>query len=507
MSSRKSRSSQPDANGAITGKMTAPPSDGPTHVIASPLMPDPPAAAAEPERVVHRRLRLTVKLDGKDSESHVIDDRSSPLIVGRREESSIFIADSTVSKVHAMLRFDAGTGWQYWDLNSTNGTSVVLPDPITNQPRMIAVNGQLIPVGPGTTLKIGGHLELGFRAEPPPLPRPLRSTEASAAAKQLREEVARVAPHRDLVLLYGESGTGKTHTARILHENSGRRGKFVAVNCASLPQDRVQLEARFHGAAMGAYTGQVHAQQGLFAEAHGGTLFLDEIESMPEEAQGFLLDALDGARQFRPLGADKQTAVLDFRVVAATKLKIADTPLRKDLVNRLLNGVTIQIPNLAERKEDLPGLMDAFALRFAQERDASVRVGFDESAHAWAMMQDWRPGQFRKLEAVLRNAVRASDRGGSGPLVIQRSTLEAAAARYDAQASPDTAVHDTEEMPVEAIREEIRRREFKPTTRLDKEDIEAALKETGMKLGPAAKRLGIALNTLKKKMRELGMRR
>jgi len=215
--------------------------------------------------------------------------------------------------------------------------------------------------------------------------------------------VARVAPLRVSVLIEGETGTGKELVARAIHETSTRAASpYVTVNCVSLPEGL--LESELFGHVKGAFTGAHSDRKGLFAEAHGGTILLDEIGDMPLAVQAKLLRALESG-EVRAVGATQPRHV-DVRVLAATHRDLAkaveDGAFRRDLYYRL-NAVTIRLPALRERREDLPLLMDYFLRRHAQAAGRVVS-GFAASARSLMERYVW-PGNVRELSHVIERAV------------------------------------------------------------------------------------------------------
>ena len=225
----------------------------------------------------------------------------------------------------------------------------------------------------------------------------------SAAMVAVYRTIARVAPTAATVLVLGESGTGKELIARAIHEHSPRRaGRFVAVDCASLGD--ALLESELFGHVRGAFTGAVGASPGLFVEADGGTIFLDEIGDVSPAMQARLLRVLQ-ERQVRPVGGTRWTPV-DVRIVAATHrdlaAEVAAGRFRQDLYYRL-QVVTVALPALRERREDIPLLVDRLLSRAARETGKQVRGVSDAAlelllAHAW-------PGNVRELGHVIERAV------------------------------------------------------------------------------------------------------
>jgi len=215
--------------------------------------------------------------------------------------------------------------------------------------------------------------------------------------------VKKVAKSNTTVLIRGETGTGKEVIARLIHGASGRRsGPFVAVNVAAIPESLA--EAELFGHVRGAFTGADRARTGRMVAAHGGTLFLDEIGEMPRSLQAKLLRALQD-REVTPVGGGSPIPV-DVRVVAATHrdldAMIEDGRFREDLFYRL-DVVSIEIPPLRARREDIPALAEHF------RREVNAREGRSVPGFALDVMQrlsnyDW-PGNVRELENFVERAV------------------------------------------------------------------------------------------------------
>jgi DNA-binding NtrC family response regulator len=215
----------------------------------------------------------------------------------------------------------------------------------------------------------------------------------------LLESVAR---SNATVLVTGETGTGKEVIARAIHHNSPRRAnRFVALNCSAIPE--TLLEAELFGSVRGAFTGAV-ARQGRFEQAHKGTIFLDEVGTMSPALQMKLLRALQ-EREFERLG-DSQTIKVDVRVIAATNSDvprmIADGAFREDLYYRL-NVISIKLPPLRDRREDIPLLVKHFLEKFGEGR----AIQATQSAMRALMAYRW-PGNVRQLENAVERAVALS---------------------------------------------------------------------------------------------------
>ena len=205
------------------------------------------------------------------------------------------------------------------------------------------------------------------------------------------------------VLLLGESGTGKEVLAKAIHRASPRRNApFVAVNCGAIPENL--LESELFGYVKGAFTGANRDQRGLIPEADGGTLFLDEIGDMPTPLQVKLLRVLE-EREVRPVGSTKSVPV-NIRVISAThrdlREEMASGQFRSDLYYRL-NVVSLDIPSLSERRDDIPLLANHFLHRLAERYDKEIN-GFAPDALELLVRASW-PGNARQLLNVVEQAV------------------------------------------------------------------------------------------------------
>ncbi len=215
--------------------------------------------------------------------------------------------------------------------------------------------------------------------------------------------VKQVAPSDATALIRGESGTGKELIARAIHFNSPRAaGPLVTLNCAALPEQL--LESELFGHEKGAFTGAVAQRKGRFELADGGSIFLDEIGDLSPTLQVKLLRVLQ-ERQFERLGATR-TLTVDVRILAAThrdlERAMRDGVFREDLYYRL-NVVTIQIPPLRERREDIPPLLDHFLRTFAEKNRRDIR-GLTAAARDALLRYDY-PGNVRELENIMERAV------------------------------------------------------------------------------------------------------
>jgi DNA-binding NtrC family response regulator len=242
------------------------------------------------------------------------------------------------------------------------------------------------------------------------LSRPGHLVGDSPAMEALRRLITRVGPSDAAVLITGETGTGKERVARALHLASGRKGRFVAINCAAIPA--TLLESELFGHERGAFSGATARRSGRFEQAHGGTLFLDEIGDMPLELQAKLLRALE-TKEVERLGGTGPVTV-DVRILAATHQELAravkEGRFRQDLFFRL-NVMPLALPPLRERPEDLLPLARAFAAEIAGPQ---VPVVLAPGAEVALRAYRW-PGNIREL----RNHVeRLNLLRGEGPLTL-----------------------------------------------------------------------------------------
>ncbi|MEZ5287068.1 MAG: sigma-54 dependent transcriptional regulator [Vicinamibacterales bacterium] len=220
---------------------------------------------------------------------------------------------------------------------------------------------------------------------------------------QVFELIAQAAPSRSTILITGESGTGKELVARAIHSNSSRSDKaFVTVNSGNLPPDL--LESTLFGHVKGAFTGAVYPKKGLFDLADKGSIFFDEIGNIPMETQAKLLRVMQ-EREFMRLGG-METIKVDVRIIAATnvdlKREMEDGRFREDLFYRL-HVISIELPALRERRDDVPLLVQHFLEKYAEE-NGRPPLELAPDALDQLMEYDW-PGNVRELENVIERAV------------------------------------------------------------------------------------------------------
>src|SRR5271170_3277803 len=252
--------------------------------------------------------------------------------------------------------------------------------------------------------------------------------------------VAQIAPSRSTILLQGESGSGKELIAKAIHLNSPRRDRpFVPVNTGSMPPDL--LESTLFGHVKGAFTSAIASKKGLFEIADRGTLFLDEIGTMSVDTQSKILRVLQD-RKFMHLGGVHELQV-DVRIIAATnvdlKQQVRDGKFREDLFYRL-NVITIDLPPLRQRREDIPLLASFFLDRYSKENALGLRRITTETLRA-LMAHSW-PGNVRELENVIERAVVLSTEEEIGPELLPDSIVGRTAAFPALEHRPDASLFD-----------------------------------------------------------------
>jgi transcriptional regulator with PAS, ATPase and Fis domain len=312
--------------------------------------------------------------------------------------------------------------------------------------------------------------------------------------RKLFQTLETVARTGTTILVTGETGTGKEVVARAIHHNSPRKmNRFVALNCSAIPE--TLLEAELFGHVRGAFTGAVGNRQGRFEQAHRGTLFLDEVGTMSTALQMKLLRALQ-EREFERVG-DSHTTRVDVRVIAATNsdlLKmVREGQFREDLYYRL-NVISVHLPPLRERKEDIPLLVQHFLEKFAGTHGASAErkngdraLTVSQEAMRRLMAYSW-PGNVRQLENAIERAVAFS--GG-------RAQIDLTDLPGDVQQAHEVVVSSTIQLPEEGIDLDA----F--VTSIERELIERSLERTGGNKGQAARLLNLKRTTLVEKLKRL----
>jgi len=307
---------------------------------------------------------------------------------------------------------------------------------------------------------------------------------SSPAIQRVFDLIRKVAPTRSTVLITGETGTGKELVARAIHQLSPRSEQlFVPLNCSAIPSEL--LESELFGHVRGAFSGATENRDGKFQNADGGTLFLDEIGDMQFGLQAKLLRVLQ-EEIIQPVGSNRQIPV-DVRIVSSTNRDLSGAieagRFREDLFYRL-NVFRIEVPSLAERREDIPLLATAFLARFGAELGkGELRLG--EAAAELLQACSWR-GNVRELRNVMERAAVLAEQPQIGVDLIRSLT--------PATSAPDDVAADDEAVDLETAVSEAERKA-----------ILRALAATDDKKAEAAARLGIGERTLWTKLKKYGL--
>jgi DNA-binding NtrC family response regulator len=323
-------------------------------------------------------------------------------------------------------------------------------------------------------------------------------TGRSAAIRELREKIARVAPTNVTVLITGETGTGKELVARAIHYSGGRASKpLVAVNCAAFSE--TLLESELFGHERGAFTGADRTREGLFEAAHEGTLFLDEAGELSMPAQAKLLRVLTDGLVTR-VGSIRPRRV-DVRLVVAThrdlKRRVQDGLFRDDLYYRLA-VVPLEVPPLRERREDIPALCDLFLMHAARDLKVPLRT---ISAEAMRTLMNYDfPGNIRELRNLIERACILSTADEIIPENFPVAAQTRAAGLAVGRTSPLTPDEVAEMMP-----ETLDLREFLAS--LESAVIQRTLRNTGGAQAEASRRLSLSRSDISYKLGKHNIRR
>jgi Nif-specific regulatory protein len=304
----------------------------------------------------------------------------------------------------------------------------------------------------------------------------------SASMIAVQRQIRKVAPSKASVLLLGESGTGKTLVAQIIHELSARSGSpFIKINCAALPENL--LESELFGYEKGAFTGATRARVGRVEEADGGTIFLDEIGELTMALQAKLLRFLQ-EKEFERLGSNR-TKKVDVRVIAATNkdlgVAVNEGAFREDLFYRL-NVFPIQVPPLRDRKEDIPALLNHFLEKTSQ--DYGRTIGITRKAMSLLSRYNW-PGNVREMENLVERMVIMADEDEIDSDILPSYLNDQAVDQ----------VAEVESEPVSRIEE------------MERKEVLAALERNGWNQTRTAKELGLTLRQIGYRVKKFGFER
>jgi transcriptional regulator with GAF, ATPase, and Fis domain len=324
-----------------------------------------------------------------------------------------------------------------------------------------------------------------LRQQLKPTPGMDRVISQSREMSEILTLLSKVGDSSATVLFMGETGTGKGLLAQVVHEMSNRRDHpFVQVNCAALPEQL--LESELFGYVHGAFTGALRDKTGLFEEAEGGTIFLDEIEKVPESVQAKLLHVLDRG-EIRPVGATRNRSV-NARVICATgcdlRERIKDGRFLEDLFYRL-NDITVRVPPLRERREDIPVLAQFFLAQFSRQMEKPLN-GFAPDVLRVFLNSEWR-GNVRELEKAVKRMVVLADEGATLGLSLLPAEMR------------EGAAHDPKRPAGRALRSNV--------AQLERRMIAEALERVRWNKARAARELGLSYPTLLSKVRTLKIER
>jgi two-component system nitrogen regulation response regulator GlnG len=340
-----------------------------------------------------------------------------------------------------------------------------------------------------------------------PEDKPDRLIGSGPAMQSVCKQIGRVAPQSVNVLILGESGTGKELVARAIYHHSRRsQAPFLAINCAAIPESL--LESELFGHERGAFTGAEHRRIGKFEQCHGGTLFLDEVGDMAAHTQAKILRLLQEGR-FERLGGNESISA-DVRIIAATNQDlgalIEQGRFRKDLYFRL-RGVTIHLPPLRDRREDIAELAHYFLFRYNRQLGTSVQ---SISSSALDLLHSYRwPGNVRELQSIIREALIVS----AGPALLpeflphELRLHEEAGAESDDETGPIPAPdwqalqQDVETWIANGEADVYRR----TREQVDRLLILRAMQHTGGNQVRVAEILGLSRVTLRSKLRSMGL--
>jgi two-component system, NtrC family, response regulator AtoC len=428
---------------------------------------------------------------------------AAPVLVGRAQECDVHADEPSVSRRHVVIHPGVGgASATVEDLGGSNGTRVSGRRLAANE-RAVLAPGELVEMGKAIlVLQTTSAPRAASTWDAPTIPHADRGAQARVRTAEIpmarlpgapvhgdTESVTRlvdlVAASTLSVVLLGETGAGKEVTAARIHAGSPRRaGPFVRINCAALAE--TLLESELFGHERGAFTGAVKTKTGLLESAHGGTVLLDEVGEMPLATQAKLLRVLE-SREVMRVGS-VETRVIDVRIVAATNRDlpafVAAGGFRSDLYFRL-NGITIRVPPLRERRDEILPLARTFLAQASQGRPAAFTPAALSKLESYA----W-PGNVRELRNVVERALVLS--GGSGVIDSQHLSVESmvfvSPQQQEQQPVAVRRAAQTEPPPGMSLRADVE--DF------ERKRIEQALAEAHGNQTRAAELLGISRRTL-----------
>jgi len=386
--------------------------------------------------------------------------RGDALTIGRDVECAIHLDNTDVSRRHATLQ-RADEGVTIVDLGSRNGTRV-------NGKKVHSARLQ-----ENDVVRLGGCVFAVSEAEVSSFSEVAPGLLGGAILKRALAPLSPAAVSDLPIVLEGETGTGKELVARALHTLSGRRGKFIAINCAALPEGLA--EAELFGYRRGAFTGAERASLGFFRSAEGGTLLLDEVSDLPLVVQAKLLRALE-QKAVQPLGEALPVAI-DVRVVVAGQISLFEAvkrqQFRADLLARL-NGVTLYLPPLRKRRSDVALLFEHFLRELRKESQPRLEPEFVERL----VLHDWPFNVRELLQLARRLAVLQGTESVLRTQHLPREMRGSPAANSANSANPASSLDAASPLPA-------------PAAAIDVSNLLAALRATGGNLTRAAAQLGV----------------
>ncbi len=406
--------------------------------------------------------------------------------LGRGHAATVFVDHASVSRLHARLRIAAsGKEILLEDLDSANRTRV--------SGRTLAPQTPT-PVRAGDAIELGDVvvvIQRGHVARPAVRRSEAMTLGVSAAMREVERVVERIAPGSISVLVVGETGVGKEVLADAIHRQSRRAAKpFVRLNCAAVAEHL--LESEWFGYERGAFTGAVQPKPGLLETADGGTVLLDEIGELPMALQAKLLRVVEERAVMR-VGAVRARRI-DVRFLAAThrdlEEEIAKGAFRQDLYFRL-NGVTLLVPPLRERREEIGPLANVFIADAAAEGQRGVAPVLEPEALAWLEAYAW-PGNVRELRNVVERAVLLTP----GDTISTRDLPERL---KPAAPAPSSGARSSPPSNRGSLRDAV--------ADVERQRVLDALAEAGGNQKKAAELLGIARGTLSARLEAFGIAR